>query len=752
VITEAANKSSLDLEKFSVAMATVAPAANQAGFSIEETTALIGVLSDRGLDASTAGTALRSMFIDLAKTGQTFEQAMAEINASTNKTGTAFKLFGERAAGAAVILAEAGTETKKLTEDLNNAGGSAERVAKEQLDTLSNSVNRLAASWDAFVLSIDQGSGPISQGFRAVIGSATQLLEILAGTNEFNNFKNELEDVTDRARETANDTFLLTRSLRNLANALALKPEGLLEQIGLSTSQATKDVGGLLGEFNKLKEGIALTTDENGKLKELRIAPEDKVLELTEFARKLNFEIAKARAQAISGTLSEEDALKKQQALLILLKEKVTPAIVEANAARVKAAEDGAKASGKEVKAIGEEAAALDALKEKRTATAKEAAAVSGSVVDLTDQISALRKEQGQSTTSEQFQTYQTQIDALTQSVDVLTGKLSQDMVDAANAIPERLDPIISTAPLPDLAGQAIAPTVTDEEALAAVLALEQEYNRLSLENIYAYLAEKKALVDRYGVEAFDAAQARAQAQLDAEYAINAARLDAAGSLGQALTTLAKEGGAAAKIGLALQKASALASVVIDTQREIRAYWANPTWSLFPDGGVAIKTAATVGAITRAAASAAVISAQAIAGFAEGGEVNGDIKRSHGKPIRRSNGDNVLITAKAGEKILNEEQQEELERQHGKDVWKRIGLPGAKYGGRTRDSFLEINGYTTGGTVTSGTALVNVSAPDLTAIESVAEARSFELSVVADIEEIVGVMDRHMRIIEMARG
>jgi len=51
-----------------------------------------------------------------------------------------------------------------------------------------------------------------------------------------------------------------------------------------------------------------------------------------------------------------------------------------------------------------------------------------------------------------------------------------------------------------------------------------------------------------------------------------------------------------------------------------------------------------------------------------------------------------------------------------------------------------------------GTAVVNATAPQLTSIESVAEARSFELSVVADIEEIVTVMDRRMNILEMSRG
>ena len=41
-------------------MANVAPVAADAGVSVEETTALLGLLADRGLDASTAGTSLRN--------------------------------------------------------------------------------------------------------------------------------------------------------------------------------------------------------------------------------------------------------------------------------------------------------------------------------------------------------------------------------------------------------------------------------------------------------------------------------------------------------------------------------------------------------------------------------------------------------------------------------------------------------------------------------------------------------------------
>lgn len=61
-----------------------------------------------------------------------------------------------------------------------------------------------------------------------------------------------------------------------------------------------------------------------------------------------------------------------------------------------------------------------------------------------------------------------------------------------------------------------------------------------------------------------------------------------------------------------------------------------------------------------------------IKGFAEGGVIDG------GAPIKRSNGDNVLITAKKGEVILNKRQQAAA---GGPDFFRRLGVPGFNTGG-----------------------------------------------------------------------
>jgi len=58
--------SALDIEKFQTSMTKVAPIASAAGISIETTTAIMGTLTDAGIEASIAGTSLRNIFLKMA--------------------------------------------------------------------------------------------------------------------------------------------------------------------------------------------------------------------------------------------------------------------------------------------------------------------------------------------------------------------------------------------------------------------------------------------------------------------------------------------------------------------------------------------------------------------------------------------------------------------------------------------------------------------------------------------------------------
>ena len=96
VMAKSFSSSALDLEKFQTAMGVVAPVAKNANKTLQQTTAMLSVLVDRGVDASTAGTALRNIFLKLSVHGLTFEQAMQKIATASDKNAVAMELFGTR--------------------------------------------------------------------------------------------------------------------------------------------------------------------------------------------------------------------------------------------------------------------------------------------------------------------------------------------------------------------------------------------------------------------------------------------------------------------------------------------------------------------------------------------------------------------------------------------------------------------------------------------------------------------------------
>lgn len=199
VMAKSFSSSALDLNKFQTAMAAVAPVAKNAGLSIEQTTAMLGTLVDRGIDASTAGTALRNILLDVAKEGMTLEEAFNAINTATDSNVAALDLFGKRGATVATILAENVDASDSLALSLTKSGGAAEKMAKTQLNTLEGKTKLLTSAWEGFILSIDKGDGAISRFLSGTVEALTSLLGVLSGTTK--SFKEEIRATKTSALE-----------------------------------------------------------------------------------------------------------------------------------------------------------------------------------------------------------------------------------------------------------------------------------------------------------------------------------------------------------------------------------------------------------------------------------------------------------------------------------------------------------------------------------------------------------------------
>ena len=147
-----------------------------------------------------------------------------------------------------------------------------------------------------------------------------------------------------------------------------------------------------------------------------------------------------------------------------------------------------------------------------------------------------------------------------------------------------------------------------------------------------------------------------------------------------------------ATIDLSRQMGAALADVLTDSEDKIKDYnkqvllitikaiksqidlaiSATIAREIGTKGFAGIVTGAILTGLIEAAFGVAINSLE---GFATGGKITG------GTPINRSNGDNVLITAKTGEVIMNENQQRKLQAVAGRDVFSKLGIPGFDTGG-----------------------------------------------------------------------
>lgn len=226
VMAKSFSSSALNMEKFKTAMSTVAPVAKSAGLSIEETTSFLAVLVDRGVDASTAGTGLRNVFLELTKNGLTFNEAMEMINSSSNKNATALELFGKRGATIGTILASTSGEVAILNDKLNDAAGSAEEMANIQLETLSGKLKLLTSAWEGFILGIEKGDGILAKFIRKAI---TQLTEFLGFINKFTKSQADFADDAFNEQEK-NEEKRQNRRIANLKKFAKLSRTALVDE------------------------------------------------------------------------------------------------------------------------------------------------------------------------------------------------------------------------------------------------------------------------------------------------------------------------------------------------------------------------------------------------------------------------------------------------------------------------------------------------------------------------------------------
>lgn len=182
VLVKAFTSANTNLIQLGAAFKFAGPVATAAGVSFAEQAAVLGILGDAGIQASLAGTSLRGAIARLlspskeaadilermgvnALNSQGELRSMADIVDDLNAAGAGaaeiLEIFGLRAGPAmTVLLAKGGDALREFTAELADAGGTAQRVAETQIDTLRGDLTLMTSAAEGAQIGIGEALAP----------------------------------------------------------------------------------------------------------------------------------------------------------------------------------------------------------------------------------------------------------------------------------------------------------------------------------------------------------------------------------------------------------------------------------------------------------------------------------------------------------------------------------------------------------------------------------------------------------------
>jgi TP901 family phage tail tape measure protein len=205
VLTKTFTTSNTTLELLGESMKYVAPVARKAGMTIEQTSAMIGLLGNVGIKGSQAGTTMRNITTEFAASGSSARKALDELGITVvgqdGKIRNFIELFSELSqklsthgeseqmsylrrivgkeafSGMSELQARAGlNDLAGFTDILNNSEGTAERIATIMENNALGDLKGLVSAWEGVSIELFEGN---DKALRESIQNVTHLLRSL---------------------------------------------------------------------------------------------------------------------------------------------------------------------------------------------------------------------------------------------------------------------------------------------------------------------------------------------------------------------------------------------------------------------------------------------------------------------------------------------------------------------------------------------------------------------------------------------
>ncbi|MCO4350766.1 phage tail tape measure protein [Staphylococcus agnetis] len=213
VLAQTSSKANTDVRGLGEAFKYAAPVAGALGYTVEDTSIAIGLMSNAGIKGEKAGTALRTMFTNLSKPTGDMEKKMDELGISiTDSNGNmlplrdvmdqlrgkfknlskeqqanaASTIFGKEAmSGALAIINASDEDYQKLTKSIDGSKGAANRMSKEMEGGIGGSLRQMKSAIESLAISIGDVMAPyIKKLAEWVSHAASKLNEMPKGTQK----------------------------------------------------------------------------------------------------------------------------------------------------------------------------------------------------------------------------------------------------------------------------------------------------------------------------------------------------------------------------------------------------------------------------------------------------------------------------------------------------------------------------------------------------------------------------------------
>lgn len=224
VLAKNANKTNSSVSDTGEALKYVAPLAQAAGISFEETAAAVGIMADAGIQGSQAGTTLRGALSRISKPTKDMKEAMDELGISfydserkmkslSEQVGMLRKategmtdeqrnnylvtLYGQEALSGMLALINTGEDSlQELTAAYKNSDGAAQKAADTMQDNLAGAMEQLGGSAETLgIVFYDSVSDNLNAAAESATDSVNEITEAFQ------------DGGLDTAIETAGDEF-----------------------------------------------------------------------------------------------------------------------------------------------------------------------------------------------------------------------------------------------------------------------------------------------------------------------------------------------------------------------------------------------------------------------------------------------------------------------------------------------------------------------------------------------------------------